>query len=290
MIMSPPLLFEPEKAISSVAELGLKLKLRKHSQVKVSISGGPSELLQGQILGVNVTGKDWMSPGMLTCRTINCAVGTARIDLGRLARGAIELTQPVRGTCSVDLTAADFANFLSHPKVAAAAAAAPPPLAGAFRFARQCRVDPAAVLFAGTWRGATVRMALAQGPGRRAAVRLLPTGGGTDPAPPEELAAALAAFFDSLVQPPPPCPRVRARAACAGRRARSLPRSASPAPPLRSRRRPRPRFGPRQPRHGPARPGRASRFAPSRRSGPLLAGRPPRRRPSRPDGHACSNL
>ena len=204
MIMTPPRSLQPTNAISKAAEFGLKLKLRKYSQVKFDIAGGVSELLQGRILGANLTGIDWMSPGMLTCRSINCVVGPASIDLNRLARGTIVLVRPVSGQCQVHLTAGDFANFLCHPKVSAAAAAAAPPLGHGFRFLRQCRVDESEVLFAVTWRNRTERLALSQGTGGRAAVRPLAAAAAADPPGGQEdalaaLAGALAAFFDALV-------------------------------------------------------------------------------------------
>ena len=201
MIMTPSISFNPGQAISRAAEIGLKLKLRKQSEVKVEIAGGISELAQGRLRGANVFGTDWMSPGMLTCRTISCTVGPASIDLNKLARGAIELTHPVSGQCAVDLTAADFANFLCHPKVAAAAAASQPPLGAPFRFLRQARIDPAAVLLAVAWRGGTARMALSQRADGRAAVRPLASAG-EDREALDALATALAAFFDALVSRP----------------------------------------------------------------------------------------
>ena len=117
MAFDPLALFDPAKTISSAAEIGLKLKLRRHDQVKVIVSGSTAELIQGKILGACVSGRGWMSPMMLTCRYINCIVGSVQIDTSKLARGEIVLAAPVKGRCFVDFTADDFANFLCHPKV-----------------------------------------------------------------------------------------------------------------------------------------------------------------------------
>ena len=91
----------PARLLSYVAEVGLKLKLKSHGVVQVTIDSTPAELLRGSVQGVTVSGTLWASPFLLTCRTIEATVGETSVALDALARGQIDLKQPALGTCTV---------------------------------------------------------------------------------------------------------------------------------------------------------------------------------------------
>ena len=50
--------------------MGLKLKMKAHGKVKVSVESTASKLLAGKVDGVTVEGEAWASPQQLTCRVL----------------------------------------------------------------------------------------------------------------------------------------------------------------------------------------------------------------------------
>jgi hypothetical protein len=50
--------------------VGLKLKMKSHGKVKVSVESTASKLMAGKVDGVIVEGEAWASPQQLTCRVL----------------------------------------------------------------------------------------------------------------------------------------------------------------------------------------------------------------------------
>jgi hypothetical protein len=131
---------------------------------------GAKRLALGAVDGVQIDGRAWRSPGGLTCRELEMAVGEARLDALRLFTDRqILFASPVLGEASVTFSEADFDAFLAHRLVGPAAVLAGPggsgggragaesgrsrlPAPPPFTFSpHSCRISDGRVAFGGEW-------------------------------------------------------------------------------------------------------------------------------------------
>jgi hypothetical protein len=187
---------QPGEVLSRVAEVGLKLKLARHRGVAIDVTASPGKILAGGVEGVKVSGAEWASPGRLTCKSLDVSVGETVVDLPKLLTPfspQIVMKVPAKGRAEIVFNAQDWGNFLVHPLVGRATL----PL-GEFRFSRlgaAVDAERQCASFAGTWRGAEVRMELSQAPGGEVQVREAAPGAAD---PEGELGRALAEWFATL--------------------------------------------------------------------------------------------
>ena len=156
----------PAELLGRVAEVGLKLKLRSHGQVKVSVASSASQLMSGKVDSVTVEGTEWTSPKQLTCRQLRVEVGATAIDLpGLLQRQEIRILTPGKGLACIALNSRDWSSLLVHPLVSGVT-----PLVGSppepLRFLRQGRieVENRRALLAVNAGGKVLRFSLEQSP------------------------------------------------------------------------------------------------------------------------------
>lgn len=104
--------------ISQLAVLALKVRLADHQSVDCDVTARPTDLLHGRVGPVTVQGRGWQSGLGLTCRAIEAVVDSCELDTRRvLTDRKLVLTTPARGTATIALNAADFANFITHPRM-----------------------------------------------------------------------------------------------------------------------------------------------------------------------------
>jgi hypothetical protein len=120
--------------ISQLAVVALKARLADQHSVECDVTARPSDLLLGRVGPVTVTGRNWRSGLGLTCRAIEATVESCELDARRvLSERKLVLTTPSRGTALIALSAHDFGNFITHPRVRPSAVPASRPDAS-FRF------------------------------------------------------------------------------------------------------------------------------------------------------------
>jgi hypothetical protein len=156
----------PAELLGRVAEVGLKLKLRSHGQVKVAVTSSASQLMSGKVDSVTVEGTEWTSPKQLTCRQLRVEVGATAIDLpGLVQRQEIRILTPGKGLACIALNSRDWSSLLVHPLVSGVT-----PLVGSppepLRFLRQGRIEVAnrRSLLAVSAGGKVLRFSLEQSP------------------------------------------------------------------------------------------------------------------------------
>lgn len=104
--------------ISQIAVFAIQVCLKEYSDVSCHVSSPPQDLLQGRIGPVTVKGRGWRSSRGLSCRAIEASVDTCQLDIARVLRDRVlVLTSPAEGKAMIALTAQDFGNFITHPRV-----------------------------------------------------------------------------------------------------------------------------------------------------------------------------
>mmetsp|Transcript_37615 Transcript_37615/g.62287 ORF Transcript_37615/g.62287 Transcript_37615/m.62287 type:complete len:222 (-) Transcript_37615:43-708(-) len=122
---------------------------------------GVEKIPLGCVDGVAIEGQQWCSPGGLSCRSIDFAVGPAEIDAGALfSSRRITFQRPAKGVANVAFNSVDFSNFLMHPLVYASAANS----YGLSFPGPNSIVEAGGVVFEGYWRGQMTRSMLLSSP------------------------------------------------------------------------------------------------------------------------------
>lgn len=196
--------------LSAAATFALRTILRSHASIDADVDCTVPGLMTGQVDGVVISGKDWVSRQNLTCQSLRFAVGTVAIDqIALVAEQLVKLRGVATGSAELVFTANDFGNFLVHPLTRAASRVAGP---GGYEFvfdggpeviktARAVALVDGAVCFGGTWAKDGGRYRVAMRPkGEGAGVEVVTLeGGGGGLTGGEELARAMAEFFETLM-------------------------------------------------------------------------------------------
>ena len=104
--------------ISQLAVFAIQVCLKDYTDVSCDVSSLPQDLFRGKIGPVTVKGKGWRSSRGLTCKAIEASVDSCQLDIARvLSDQILVLTSPAEGKAMIALTAQDFGNFITHPRI-----------------------------------------------------------------------------------------------------------------------------------------------------------------------------
>lgn len=94
---------------------GLGARLKSHSRIEVEVNSNAGQLMGGVFGGMEIRGRDWITPLSLTAKTIRCEVGEIHIDYLGLLSGNITIKNIATGQCDLRLGSEDLGRFFIHP-------------------------------------------------------------------------------------------------------------------------------------------------------------------------------
>lgn len=109
--------------VARILEAGVRLLLRNHAGVHVTVSSELGQLAQGRVAGVHLEGREWRTQRGLTARRlVVAALDGAALDYNELIFAQrVTLTEPASGWAEAMFDARDFGNFLLYAPVFGAA-------------------------------------------------------------------------------------------------------------------------------------------------------------------------
>lgn len=126
--LPPPLPDLSGELLSAAATFALQTNLRSATSIDAAVDCTVPGLLTGQVDGVVITGREWVSRKNLTCSSLRFKVGTVAIDQTALiAERVVKLKSVPTGDADMVFTAEDFGNFLVHPLMAGRCKSTAPP-------------------------------------------------------------------------------------------------------------------------------------------------------------------
>ncbi|WP_013321599.1 LmeA family phospholipid-binding protein [Gloeothece verrucosa] len=97
-----------EKALSKVAEMGIKSQLDEVEDINVDVKTDPLKAMQGQVDAVSIQGKGMVMQEDLRVEKMRLETDSIAINPLKLAIGQIELTHPTEAKAQVILTEVDI--------------------------------------------------------------------------------------------------------------------------------------------------------------------------------------